>query len=102
MKAVLYARVSSEKQDVDLSISAQLKASRDKGSIEKYIADMHSLIETNELVKRKAFIRSFVKEITVTGSEASLVYTMPELEKAIGLEEEVVLPIVHDGGEAGI
>ena len=29
MKAVLYARVSSEKQDVDLSISAQLKALRE-------------------------------------------------------------------------
>ncbi len=29
MKAALYARVSSEKQDVDLSISAQLKALRE-------------------------------------------------------------------------
>ena len=29
MKAVIYARVSSEKQDVDLSISAQLKALRE-------------------------------------------------------------------------
>ena len=29
MRAALYARVSSEKQDVDLSISAQLKALRE-------------------------------------------------------------------------
>jgi site-specific DNA recombinase len=29
MKVALYARVSSEKQDVDLSISAQLKALRE-------------------------------------------------------------------------
>jgi DNA invertase Pin-like site-specific DNA recombinase len=29
MKAAIYARVSSEKQDVDLSISAQLKAMRE-------------------------------------------------------------------------
>ncbi len=29
MRAVLYARVSSDRQDVDLSISAQLKALRD-------------------------------------------------------------------------
>ena len=28
MKVVLYARVSSDKQDVDLSISAQLRALR--------------------------------------------------------------------------
>ena len=32
MKAALYARVSSEKQDVDLSISAQLKALREYAS----------------------------------------------------------------------
>ena len=29
MKATLYARVSSDKQDIDLSISAQLKALRE-------------------------------------------------------------------------
>jgi site-specific DNA recombinase len=33
MKAALYARVSSEKQDIDLSISAQLKALREYASI---------------------------------------------------------------------
>lgn len=32
MKTALYARVSSEKQDVDLSISAQLKALREYAS----------------------------------------------------------------------
>ena len=32
MKVAIYARVSSEKQDVDLSISAQLKALRDHAS----------------------------------------------------------------------
>jgi DNA invertase Pin-like site-specific DNA recombinase len=32
MKAALYARVSSEKQDVDLSITAQLKALREYAS----------------------------------------------------------------------
>lgn len=32
MKAAIYARVSSESQDVDLSISAQLRAVRDYAS----------------------------------------------------------------------
>ena len=36
MKAVIYARVSSEKQDVDLSISAQLKALRDYATRNNY------------------------------------------------------------------
>ena len=32
MRVVLYARVSSERQDIDLSISAQLKALREYAS----------------------------------------------------------------------
>ncbi|MCK4786344.1 MAG: recombinase family protein, partial [Desulfobacteraceae bacterium] len=40
MKVALYARVSSDKQDVDLSISAQLKALRD-----------HALCNGHEVVK---------------------------------------------------
>ncbi len=37
MRAVLYARVSSDKQDVDLSISAQLKALREYAARNKYV-----------------------------------------------------------------
>ncbi len=36
MKVALYARVSSERQDVDLSISAQLKALREYASRSEY------------------------------------------------------------------
>ena len=33
MKVALYARVSSDRQDLDLSITAQLKAMRDYASL---------------------------------------------------------------------
>ena len=36
MKAALYARVSSEKQDVDLSISAQLRSLREYAAKNDY------------------------------------------------------------------
>ena len=36
MRAVLYARVSCEKQDVDLSISTQLKSLRDYAVLNGY------------------------------------------------------------------
>lgn len=42
---------------------------------------MHGLLEASELAKRKAFIRSFVKEITVTGNEVRVIYDMPILDK---------------------
>ncbi len=37
MKAVLYARVSSDKQDTDLSLSAQLKALRGYAERNNYL-----------------------------------------------------------------
>ena len=37
MKVVLYARVSSDKQDTDLSLSAQLKALRDYAGRNNYL-----------------------------------------------------------------
>ncbi len=67
----------------------------------KQPANMHSLLEESELTLRKAFVRSFVREITVTGNEARLVYSLPVMDNK-RTEEESVLSIVHDGGEAGI
>ena len=37
MRVALYARVSSERQDIDLSISAQLKALREYASRNNYV-----------------------------------------------------------------
>ena len=37
-RVIIYARVSSDRQDVDLSISAQLKALRDHASRNGYVA----------------------------------------------------------------
>ena len=53
MKAVIYARVSSERQDVDLSISAQLKALREYAErnnyyiVKEYIDEAESGKTTN-------------------------------------------------------
>ena len=37
-----------------------------------YIADMQVVLREGTLVERKAFIRSFVKDIRVSGDEAAL------------------------------
>ncbi len=48
MRVALYARVSSERQDIDLSISAQLKALREHASRSGQV------VVRNTLMKRRA------------------------------------------------
>ncbi len=48
--------------------------------------------------ERKAFIRSFVKEMKVTGDDALLTYTMPLSPEGISEERIGVLSAVQYGG----
>ena len=57
MKAALYARVSSEKQDMDLSISAQLKALREYAARNGYdvVREFVDEAESGKTTHRPAF-----------------------------------------------
>jgi len=57
MKAVIYARVSSERQDVDLSISAQLRALRDYALRNSYyiVREFIDEAESGKTTDRPAF-----------------------------------------------
>ena len=59
MKVSLYARVSSDKQDVDLSISAQLKALRDYASKggHQVVAELVDEAESGRTIHRPVFQR---------------------------------------------
>ena len=64
----------------------------------EYIADMQAVLRGGTLVERKAFIRSFVKDIRVSGNDAVLIYSVPELPEKVSLEEAGVPRIVQHGG----
>jgi hypothetical protein len=53
------------------------------------------------LTEQRSFIRSFVKEVKVTGNEALLTYTMPMPPQGITQETTGVLNTVHYGGPFG-
>jgi hypothetical protein len=55
-------------------------------------------LNESSLAERKTFIRSFVKEVKVTGDEALLTYTIPMLPRGVTEEKLPVLSIVHSGG----
>ncbi len=67
-------------------------------TVKSYVEDLRNLLEDSPLIERKSFIKSFVKEIRVTGNEAVLTYTIPILPEKVTIEKEGVLPIVQYGG----
>ena len=65
----------------------------------EYIADMQAVLREGTLVERKAFIRSFVKDIRVSGNDAVLTYSVPELPENVSLAEVGVPRTVQRGGQ---
>jgi hypothetical protein len=49
-------------------------------------------------MEKKSFIRSFVKEVRVTGDEVQLTYTMPLPPDGVITEKAGVLDTVRHGG----
>ena len=70
----------------------------DLETISGYVDDLHDLLKEGSLTERRVFIRSFVKEVQVTGDEAVLSYSMPLLPEKTAIEKEGVLPTVQYGG----
>ena len=71
-------------------------------TVTHYVEDLRSLLNESSLTEKRSFIRSFVKEVKVTGNQVLLTYTIPMSSKGL-IEEELGVPsIVHYGGAGGI
>ena len=66
--------------------------------VKSYVDDLRNLLNNSSLAERRAFIRSFVKEVKVTGDEVLLTYTMPLSPEGISEEKVGVLSTVQYGG----
>ena len=66
--------------------------------VREYVHDLHNFIDNTDLLSRKAFIKSFVKEIEVSGNEGSIKYTFPIPPDNHDEEGLGVLPTVRYGG----
>ena len=64
----------------------------------EYVEDLRNILNNNSLSERKAFIRSFVKEVKVTGEDVLLTYTIPLTPDGISEEKIGVLSTVQYGG----
>lgn len=70
----------------------------DKKIIDAYVNDLRLELDSGALMERKAFIKTFVNEIEVTGKKAVLRYTIPLTPKALKEETIGVLSTEHYGG----
>lgn len=62
-----------------------------------YVEDLRGLLINSSLAERKAFIRSFVKDVKVTSDEVTLSYKLPLPPEGLLQEKAGVLSIVHNG-----
>ena len=67
-----------------------------------YADDLRSLLMNSSLAERKAFIRSFVEEVRVTGDEVVLSYKIPLPPDTLVADKAGVLPIVQLGSGSWI
>ncbi len=73
----------------------------DADTITRCVSDLRDLLTEGALAERKSFVRSFVKEVKVTGDEVLLTYMMPMLPRGVTKERLPVLPIDTPGGPGG-
>ena len=71
-------QLQAAKADVEELLQERRERLEDVSEVVKYVGDMRALLQESSLAERKAFIRTFVKEIVVKNKqEAVLRYTLP-------------------------
>ena len=70
-------RLEDAAEDVRAILSQRLKVLDDVNTITAYAKEMSDFLYESEPTERRAFIKSFVKEIVVTPGDALLRYTIP-------------------------
>jgi site-specific DNA recombinase len=95
-------QLEAARLQLEQEISARRVELADEETVAHCVSDLRNLLSESPLAERKSFVRSFVKEVKVTGDSVLLTYTIPMLPKGSTEEMLPVLSIVHDGGAEGI
>ena len=91
-------QLQAAKLDLEKAFTERKIALADADLVQKYAEDLRELLNSSPLVERRTFIRSFVKDIEVTGNEVLLKYKIPLLPDGGSHEAIGVLDTVHYGG----
>ncbi|MGD0780277.1 MAG: recombinase family protein [Dehalococcoidales bacterium] len=91
-------QLQAKRIEIESQMSDRKVELTDLETVSCYIDELHDILKEGTLAERRTFIKSFIKDIRVTGNEAVLTYTMPMIPEKVTIEKEGVLPIVQYGG----
>jgi site-specific DNA recombinase len=91
-------KLQTSKWEAEALLSDRRVQLADLATVTEYVDDLRNLLTYSSLAEQRSFIRSFVKEVKVTGKEVLLIYTMPLPPQDIIQERARVLNIVQYGG----
>ena len=90
--------LQQRRAQVELMLAERRIELADPDTIKSCVADMCDVLGRSSLAERRAFIRSFVREVKVTGNEVLLTYTPPLPVECLSAEATGVLPTVRNSG----
>jgi site-specific DNA recombinase len=90
------------KWELEVALSQRHMEIADEKTVKRYVEELKELPSNSPLIDRRSFVKSFVKEVKVTGNEVLLTYTMPMPTDGVIQEGITVLDIVQYGGLARI
>jgi site-specific DNA recombinase len=94
-------QLQARKWELEALLANRHKELVDLEMVTRCVDDLRNLLDESSIIERKSFIRSFVKEIKVTGDEVLLTYTMPLPPEGTLEEKMPVLYSVHPSGPEG-
>ena len=86
------------RQELEMLLSDRRVELADTETVTQHVGDLHNLLNDSTLTEKKSFIKSFISEVRVTGTEVLLAYSFPVSEGKLANETCAVPPIVHYGG----
>jgi len=92
-------QLQAKRIEIENQMSDRKVELADLETISCYIDNLHDLLKEGSLTEKRTFIRSFIKEVRVTGNEAILSYSTPLLPEKVTIDKEGVLPTVQYGGQ---
>jgi site-specific DNA recombinase len=91
-------RLQGTKEELQFLSSEKKIETATREEVAECVEDLRNSLETGSLTERKAFVRSFVKEIRITGNDALMTYTIPTIPGQPIEEEILVLAIERYSG----
>jgi site-specific DNA recombinase len=91
-------KLQERKGELQMLMTGEKAEVATQQEVTKCAADFKELLQEGSLAEKKAFVRSFVDEVRVTGEHVLVNYRLPTSLPKPGMEKNPVLDIVRYGG----